>query len=252
MSRREPMSISRMSSVFLFILLLASRSLSAQEKAEYAGKTGFTASVGYAPTSQHILTGHAQDRNTIQASFGYSRTLKTWSNACIAYEGSVQPLYIESDPTFIGTSRPNVTGPPTITYFSQPYRPIGLYGDFGYVYLGGNKSAAVAGLSGKRESTYAFATLPVGGRIVGFTKYRLQPTFAIDLGALYATRNIPVDSSSSFNFLAYAGPGLEFYWDRERSVRIEYLYEHLSNGNLGAQNPGIDSAAFRVTLTHYR
>jgi hypothetical protein len=110
----------------------------------------------------------------------------------------------------------------------------------------------VTGIVGPRENTYAFAALPFGTRFTGFTRSRIQPTFAINLGALYGTRNIPVDYTSSFNFLAYAGPGVEVYVDRRHSVRIEYLYEHMSNAGLGAQNPGVDSAAFRVTLAHYR
>jgi hypothetical protein len=240
-------------SVFLALCFAFSVPLvSGQESGGFGGRRGISVDLGYAPTSEHILIGRAQERETVQGGLGYSRALKRWSNISVQYEGSIQPFYVERDPTFLGTSTPNPEGPPTIAMFSSPYRPIGLYGDFGYVYVGNGQSDPVLGIPGPRENTYAFAALPFGLRLSGFTRRRIQPTIAIDLGALYATRNIPVEYTSSFNFLAYAGPGVELFLGRRRSIRLEYLYQHLSNAGLGAENPGVDSGGYRVTLTRYR
>jgi hypothetical protein len=235
-----------------FTLSIGAARLVGQETETFGTRQGVSTWFGFAPTSQHILIGTAQNRETFQAALGYTYKIKRWSDLSISYEGSIQPIYFERDPTFIGTSKPNQTGPPTITTFLQPYRPIGLYGDFGYVYIGNGQSVAIAGVPGPRENTYAFAALPLGVRVAVFTRGRFQPTFSIDLGALYAARNIPVDYSSSFNFLASLGPGLEVYLTQKRSVRLEYLYEHLSNAGLGSQNPGLDSGGYRLTFTQYR
>jgi hypothetical protein len=237
--------------VCAFCFAWLSSSSSAQEAAEFGGRLGIGALGSYSPTSQHILIGRAQGRKTTQAGFDYLHNLKSWSNIKFMYEGSVQPLYLESDPTILGTSTANVLGPPTINIFPEPYRPIGFP-----VYLGGIQTGSLFILnnpiSGPNETTYAFAVFPVGLRLLTLTKTRIQPTFAINLGAVYATRNIPVDYTSSFNFLAAAGPGVEVFLDRRHSVRIEYLYEHLSNAGLGAENPGVDSGTFRLTVTRYK
>jgi hypothetical protein len=237
---------------FFFLLSVRPATLVGQEAESFGTRQGVSTWLGFAPTSQHILIGTAQERETFQAALGYTYAIKRWSSVSISYDGSIQPVYLERDPTFVGTSKPNQTGPPTITMFTQPYRPIGLYGDFGYVYIGNGQSAAVDGIPGARENTYAFAALPLGARIAGFTKGRFQPTLSAQVGALYASRNIPVNDSSSFNFMAYIGPGIEFFLTSKKSVRLEYLYEHISNASLGAQNPVVDSGGYRLTLTSYR
>jgi hypothetical protein len=232
----------------------------AQEYARFGTNSSISAMQSYSPNSEHILVGTSTGRKSEQAGFGYSHQLKRWSSVVFSYEGWLLPLYVESDPTFGAISTPNVNNPggaPTITPLSTPFRPIWLGQILGYVspplVIGGyTPSYPVTGIPGPRELTYASGALPIGFRITGFAKLRIQPTFAVNLGALYATRNIPVDYTSSFNFLTQAGPGVEIFVSKRASVRVEYLYDHLSNANLGATNPGLDSAAVRLSFNRYR
>ena len=48
--------------------------------------------------------------------------------------------------------------------------------------------------------------------------------------------------SSAFNFTFSFGAGLDFFRRPNRSMRLEYRLQHLSNADLGASiDPGIDS-----------
>lgn len=226
----------------------------ANDRTSFGGRSAEAFSLSYAPTSSHILVGLAQSRRTTQAAWGYEHALLSRNLLNISYEGSIVPLFLESDVTVKGASAPNVSGPPTVVY-GDPVRVLSVNEPLYYINIGtlpNTYLVPVTPIAGPRQTTYAFAALPVGVRLNGIARRRIQPTFAVNLGALYATRNIPVDNTSSFNFLGYAGPGLEVFLSRKRSIRVEYVYEHLSNANLGNTNPGVDSATFRMTLSHYR
>jgi hypothetical protein len=227
------------------------QSTTAQENS-FGGKTAVFYSVSYSPTSQHILIGSAQARKITQGGVGLVHGLNVWSNLKIDYEGSAVPLFLESDPVAAGLIPSGQSAP---ILFPNPSRVVNVT-EYGYWTVpnpnGGYIDVYGESIYGPRQTTYAFAALPVGFRVSGLPRSRIQPTFAIDLGALYATRNVPVDYTSSFNFLACAGPGVDIFLNRKESIRIEYLYEHLSNADIGPSNPGVDSGTYRLTLTHYR
>jgi len=238
--------------MFAFVLLSATGGGWAQESTAFNAKSGWSINGSYAANSGKILIGDADDRTLVKAGVGYTKQIKRWSRIKLSYEGSLEPFYQEADPLIIGATIVNPTGPPTVYYSPSPYRPIFRASVIGETNLVGIGVFPIYAIYGKRERTYAFSAMPFGGRVQGFPGHRIQPTLSVDLGALVATRNIPVDYTSSFNFLSYAGPGVEVYWDNHHSVRIEYLYEHMSNAGLGYQNPGLDSATWRITLTRYR
>lgn len=230
----------------------------AQDGPKFGSNSAISAMQSYSPNSEHILVGISTGRKTEQAGFGYSHKLARWSNLVLNYEGWLLPLYVESDPTYIAASVPDPNGgAPTIFPFPVPDRPIWVGQILGYeeqIVVPGvpNTLVPITGISGPRQLTYAAGALPVGLRFTGLTRHRIQPTFVVNLGALYATRNIPVDYTSSFNFLAQGGPGVEAFVTKRQSVRVEYMYEHLSNANLGYANVGVDNLALRVSFNRYR
>ena len=100
-----------------------------------------------------------------------------------------------------------------------------------------------------RQDTYAAAFTPLGARISALPRWRIQPSFAIDLGFVLAARDIPVDDTDQFNFMISFGPGVQFYTSPLASLRVEYFFRHVSNGSLGDSNPGIDQGVFRMTIS---
>jgi opacity protein-like surface antigen len=105
---------------------------------------------------------------------------------------------------------------------------------------------------GRDETTYAASISPLGVRAILLSRRRVQPTFESDLGVVISSRDIPVDSSSQFNYQFSFGPGVQFFFSQRTAVRLEYVFRHISNANAGAINPGIDQGVFRLTLSRYR
>jgi hypothetical protein len=103
-----------------------------------------------------------------------------------------------------------------------------------------------------RQNTYAAALVPLGGRLSALPRSRIQPSFAIDLGFVVSSRDIPIDDADQFNYLFSFGPGVQVYSNMRSSVRLEYIYRHISNAHQGYQNPGVDQGVFRVTLSRHR
>jgi hypothetical protein len=240
------MRIKNLATIFLSLCFLGAFGVSVLAQ-ELSGRQSFGISSTFAPDSSHILIGDAEQRRVWTAGLEYSRRL--WGNGSLRldYEGSVAPFFQERDPTLVAEyaiiNGNQVIAPASglrVVYANND--PVGG-GGFGntiplYPIYGSTK-------------TYAFAMSPIGARISGFSSHRLQPTFSTDLGMLFSSRNLPVDDSASFNYLFSFGPGVEILRGNG-AIRLEYLYRHMSNGNAGYNNPGVDSGVFRLTLSRSR
>jgi opacity protein-like surface antigen len=209
---------------------------------------GFTAS--YSPDSSHILIGDAGQRRIWTAGAGYAHLLHRQRRFRLDYEASLMPFFLESDPTVTGTyfTSDGVT-------FSMPQSPERVvrvvHGPVGSVVTGSGASVPLYANFG-RESSYAVAVAPLGARISALPHSRIQPTFAIDLGFVVSSVDLPVFDSSRFNFTFAMGPGIQYFVTARDSVRLEYVYRHTSNAGLGDQNPGLDQGVIRLTLSRHR
>jgi hypothetical protein len=213
---------------------------------ELPAKQSFGVFASYAPDSSHILIGSAEKRRVWTAGFEYGRTLASTQNFRFDYEGSIAPFFQEIDPTLIGgTSSFNGY---TSTFPIPAQRVAYVNNDpLGYV-GGGGAPVPIYPIYGS-EKSYAVAISPLGGRVNALNRSAIQPTFSVDLGMVISARNLPIDNSASFNYLFSFGPGIELFYRTNASVRIEYLYRHMSNANSGNLNPGVDAGVFRVTLS---
>ena len=240
------MRIKNLATIFLSLCFLGAfgGSVLAQE---LSGRQSFGISSTFAPDSSHILIGDAEQRRVWTAGLEYSRRL--WGNGSLRldYEGSVAPFFQERDPTLVAEY--------AIINGNQVIAPASglrvVYANNDSVCGGGfGNTIPLYPIYGSTK-TYAFAMSPIGARISGFSSHRLQPTFSTDLGMLFSSRNLPVDDSASFNYLFSFGPGVEILRGNG-AIRLEYLYRHMSNGNAGYNNPGVDSGVFRLTLSRSR
>ena len=240
------MRIKNLATIFLSLCFLGAfgGSVLAQE---LSGRQSFGISSTFAPDSSHILIGDAEQRRVWTAGLEYSRRL--WGNGSLRldYEGSVAPFFQERDPTLVAEY--------AIINGNQVIAPASglrvVYANNDSVGGGGfGNTIPLYPIYGSTK-TYAFAMSPIGARISGFSSHRLQPTFSTDLGMLFSSRNLPVDDSASFNYLFSFGPGVEILRGNG-AIRLEYLYRHMSNGNAGYNNPGVDSGVFRLTLSRSR
>ena len=221
-----------------------------QEPGSLGGVQSFGFSTTYSPNSSHILLGDAERRRVWTLGVEYTRLLHQGPRFRVEYEGSVMPLYEETDPTLIGTAFTlngqtisttvpaervtHVNNAPISTVLIGSGPPIPVYAVFG------------------RQDSHAAAISPLGLRINAMPRWRVQPGFAVDLGFVVSPGDIPVDQSDQFNYMFALGPGIEFFKDRKTSWRFEYLYRHVSNAGQGVQNPGLDQGVIRVTVSVHR
>lgn len=103
-----------------------------------------------------------------------------------------------------------------------------------------------------RVATYAMAITPLGARAVFRPQHRFQPTFETDMGLVLSSRDIPLNSTADFNYQFSFGPGVQAFVSRNKAVRLEYVFRHISNAGSGKWNPGIDQGVFRLSLSRYR
>jgi hypothetical protein len=239
---------------FAFVLLFSTcfpLSAFCQENSHgYGGVSSFGISASYSPDSSHILIGDSGQRRIWTAGGEYTHLLRENSLLRLDYEGAVMPVFEETDPTVIGTVF-TISGQPIVTSQS-PVRVLHIAnGPVGSILTGTTSSVPLYALFG-RQNTYAAAITPVGLRVSAMPRWIFQPSIAIDTGFVISARDIPLDDSSQFNFTFAVGPGLQFFNSSHTSLRAEYLYRHISNAGLGAQNPGIDQGVVRLTVSYHR
>jgi opacity protein-like surface antigen len=206
-------------------------------------------STSYSKTSSHILIGDAGQRRIWTLGVEYTHLLHQGQRFRLDYEGSLMPLFEETDPTVTGT---------IFTYngqsFITPQTPVRVisvtHEQVGSVPVGAGLSVPLYALYG-RQDTYAAACAPLGARISALPRWRVQPSFALDLGFVVSARDIPVDEADQFNYMFSLGPGVQFFSSPKASVRVEYIYRHVSNAHQGYENPGVDQGVFRLTVSRH-
>jgi len=221
-----------------------------RESSSFGGAESFGISSSYSPDSSHIFIGQSEQRRTWTAGFEFTHILHISPHYRFDYEGSVLPFYWESDPTVIGTTL--TINHETFKAYQTPVRVVQVdHGPVGYAIAGQNQTVPVYAIY-SRENTYAAALAPLGGRISAFPRARIQPSFSLDLGFVVSSRDIPIDLSDQFNYMFSFGPGVQVYSNERSSVRLEYIYRHISNAHQGYENPGVDQGVVRLTLSRHR
>jgi hypothetical protein len=246
--------------VFLCSICLSLFSLSAlgqvpgKDFGDWSRLPGGTQSIGvstsYSPDSSHIFIGLAEQRRTWTAGIEYTHLLSYGNKLRWDYEGSVTPLYAESDPvsigmtaTVAGTTYMTPEAPQRVTFVN--HAPVGIAHA-----LDGAVSPIYPVYS--RQTTYAAGVAPLGARVTAFPRRALRLSFAVDLGFVVSPRDMPVDLSDQFNYMFAFGPGVELYTSQSSSVRLEYIYRHISNADEGFVNPGVDQGVVRLTVSQHR
>jgi hypothetical protein len=238
---------------FLTIFLCLSTTpiaLPAQESAGFGGVQSFGFSTSYSGSSSHILIGNAEQRRIWTLGAEYTHVLHQGQQFRFSYEGSITPLFEETDPVAFGTSY--TYAGQTILATQTPERiTYAIRGPIGSIVAGNGVVTPIYALTG-REDTYAGSISPLGGRITALPQGRIQPSFALNLGVVLSARDVPVDHSDQFNYMFALGPGIDLFVDHRTSWRLEYIYRHVSNAGEGFYNPGIDQGVIRVTLSLHR
>jgi opacity protein-like surface antigen len=79
---------------------------------------------------------------------------------------------------------------------------------------------------------------------------KLQPFLTSGGGFLYFNRHM--FNATQLNFTAQVAVGLQVFTSKHRSVDFGYRYHHISNANLGNENPGMDSHVLFLGVSFLR
>ena len=100
-----------------------------------------------------------------------------------------------------------------------------------------------------RTSISGVGLAPVGFQFNWRQDKKLQPFLKSAAGFLYFKNPFPDHRGVKFNFTLEAGGGIELLLTDHTSLTFGYKYHHLSNGDTGEVNPGIDSNVFYGAIT---
>lgn len=105
--------------------------------------------------------------------------------------------------------------------------------------------------NGHRVYSYGVGASPVGAQVNFVHFRRVEPFLTSAGGFLYV--NHQMFGQTNFNFTAQLGGGVQLFTaNRRTSLDLGYKYHHISNANLGNQNPGMDSHMVFIGLSLFR
>ncbi len=102
-----------------------------------------------------------------------------------------------------------------------------------------------------RPTRTAFGFAPLGLQVNFRPRKKLQPFIGASGGFLYFNKQTPNIVGTRFNFTADVGGGIEYRLKNKRSITFGYKYYHISNGDRGIENPGIDNNIFYIGYTFF-
>jgi hypothetical protein len=134
-----------------------------------------------------------------------------------------------------------------LIYYSQPFAVRWVF-DVVPVALVGDRYSS----TGRRAYSYGVGGSPIGAQ-VNFVHYRhVEPFLTSGGGFLYFNHRM-FGTTQQFNFTAQLGGGVQLFTSSRRTaIDLGYKYHHISNANLGNQNPGLDSHMLFVGVSLFR
>jgi hypothetical protein len=104
---------------------------------------------------------------------------------------------------------------------------------------------------GHRAYSYGIGGSPIGAQ-VNFVHFRRVEPF-LTSGGGFLRFNHQMFGQTRFNFTAQLGGGVQLFTSNRRAaLDLGYKYHHISNANLGNQNPGLDSHMVFVGISLFR
>lgn len=101
------------------------------------------------------------------------------------------------------------------------------------------------------SSISGFGMTPVGFQLNWIKNRWIQPFFKSSAGFMYLSNPFPNDLGTNFNFTLEIGTGLDIPITEHTILTLGYKYHHMSNGETGQVNPGVDSNIFYGGFTIY-
>ncbi|MCW9708187.1 acyloxyacyl hydrolase [Fodinibius salsisoli] len=117
-----------------------------------------------------------------------------------------------------------------------------LYSSYSYPSFNTTKSK-------KRSSLSGLGISPLGFQLNFLSTKTVQPFLSTSTGLIFLDNPFPDFRGKKINFTLSAGAGLEIQLSPSASLSFGIKYHHLSNGERGEVNPGIDSNIYYTSIT---
>lgn len=220
----------------------------AQTDSAYTRKNAFGVLAAYSNDSSHIFVGTAEQRKLLNLGVSYTRSLIAGHVVNFQFDAELLPVALESDPL---TRSVNVqTSPTHSTSIVDGLPPMDTcspqINKYNYTLDGTTYTGVDTFTCHGRQWTIGESTSPFGMQFNFTPRRRLQPLVETHGGFMYSTHAIPIGGAGSFNFIAEAGVGFEYFRSHRQSIRVEYRYHHISDADTSFFNPGIDNGLFQV------
>lgn len=106
--------------------------------------------------------------------------------------------------------------------------------------------------TGRRVYSYGIGASPIGAQVNFVHFRRVEPFLTSGGGFLYFNHRM-FGTTQQFNFTAQLGGGVQLFTSSRRTaIDLGYKYHHISNANLGNQNPGLDSHMLFIGVSLFR
>jgi Lipid A 3-O-deacylase (PagL) len=81
---------------------------------------------------------------------------------------------------------------------------------------------------------------------------RVAPYIELGGGGVATSANLPSGNTSSFNFMAKGGGGVRLFTRNRQSLDVGLAWWHISNANLGVQNPEFNGLQLTVSYHWFK
>lgn len=171
-------------------------------------------------------TGQTFDRHLFLLGISYRRLLTQRRGFALKLSARAIPLGILREPFINGCGFDPVSGRCVALQASRSFPP--------FTYTG---------------TSYGIGASPLGLQISFLPSHRIQPYFGIQGGFLYFNRNVLNVSGARFNFTIDGRTGVSLSLDKGKAISFGYLFHHMSNHDIAASNPGMDSHMVNVAYS---
>jgi hypothetical protein len=96
------------------------------------------------------------------------------------------------------------------------------------------------------QQAYGGGFSPVGVKWNFVPRGRYRTYMEFNGGGMFTQKNVPRGDTSSFNFTVGIGPGVMIATGKNQALSIALRYWHLSNANLGNENPSFNTVQIEV------
>lgn len=102
------------------------------------------------------------------------------------------------------------------------------------------------------HTSWGFGASPLSAQAAFAHGDRLTSVVQVTSGAVWFSKLVPFGRATQFNFVVAPSASMQWRVSGQTQVAVGYAFHHLSNGNFGTTNPGLNSPVLFTRVTRTR